>query len=127
MNSSLSLTFKAAMLTCFVIAGGQAAHTQGKAQAKKVGYATVQPIIQAKCMSCHNDARHPEAVNLSSYEKLMKSGEHGSIVMARHPEKSKLFLYVNGAKQPRMPFQMAPLSKKEIATIKAWILAGAQR
>jgi hypothetical protein len=120
-----SITLFAVGLGCFAVAMGGAVQKHGAA--RKLGYASIQPIIQAKCVSCHNDTRHPEAVNLSSYEKLLKSGEHGSIVVAGNPEKSKLLLYVDGTKQPRMPFKQAPLSKKEIAAIRAWIKAGALR
>jgi Planctomycete cytochrome C len=92
----------------------------------KHGYSGVKPIIDAKCASCHNDAQHPENVNLSSYSKLMKSGEHGPIVVPGQPGKSKLLKYVDGEKQPRMPFKQAPLSKREIETIRDWIKSGAR-
>ena len=93
----------------------------------RLGYSSIKPIIDAKCVGCHNDKRSPEKVNLSSYAKLLASGERGSIVSAGHPEKSKFLLYVNGAKKPRMPFNQPPLSNKEIEAIQAWIAAGAQK
>ena len=118
----------AVSLVFLVCAAGLWAKTPSKkSHSKAPSYATVQPIIQSKCAGCHNDTQHPEDVNLSSYEKLMKSGEHGSIVIPGHPEKSHLVLYINGQKQPRMPFKQPPLSNKDISLISAWIKAGAHK
>lgn len=101
------------------------AKSSRKTHALVHSYAAVEIIMKADCVSCHNDARHPEAVNLSTYKKLMKSGEHGPIVIPGHPEKSNLLLYINGQKQPRMPFGRPPLSKHDISLISDWIRAGA--
>jgi cytochrome c len=96
---------------------------QGKA---KISYSSVEPLIKAACTSCHNAGNHPEKVDLSSFKALMSSGEHGSIVIAGHPEKSKLILYVDGSKQPRMPFKKSPLTSAQIGSLKSWIKAGAK-
>jgi len=93
---------------------------------KGMPYSKIAPLIKAQCAGCHNAARHPEKVDLSSYQALMKSGEHGPIVIAGHPEKSKLIMYVDGSKQPRMPFRGAPMSKADIALLKKWIAAGSK-
>jgi len=121
-----SIVSAAAMCCCVAIAIGQSPAGKRKAPSKRVSFATVQPIFQAKCVSCHNDARHPGDVNLSSYLKLLESGPKGGLLVAGQPDKSKLLLYVDGTKQPRMPFRQAPLSKKEIAAIRVWIAAGAR-
>lgn len=123
-RSTLSVLFKAAVLGCFTVAVGLSA---GRSGAPKVGFSSIQPIIKAKCVGCHNGTRHPEKVDLSSYDSLMKSGEKGPIVVPGKPLKSSLLLYVDGTKQPRMPFRQAPLSKREIGAFKAWIAAGAHK
>jgi hypothetical protein len=89
-------------------------------------FSDIKPILDAKCIKCHNETRHAEGVNLSTYEALLKGGEHGSIVTPGHPEKSDLFLYVDGTKKPVMPLRSAPLEKKEIDAIKDWIKSGAK-
>lgn len=98
----------------------------GRAPRAKVPFSTVAPLIKAKCSGCHNAASHPEGVDLSSYAALMKSGKHGSIVVPGHPEKSKIIMYVDGEKQPRMPFKKQPLSAAEIKQLKSWVAAGAK-
>jgi hypothetical protein len=117
-------------LTCFfpfALLGFSSAQQTHAGKGAPMPYAKVAPLIKAQCTSCHNAARHPEKVDLSSFQALMKSGEHGPIVVAGHPEKSKLILYVDGSKQPRMPMGKAPLSKADIAMLKKWIASGAAK
>ena len=121
-------------LTALALLGLAAGQSQAKTAPAKPGaakkampYSTIAPLIDSKCKSCHNAKKHPEAIDLSSYGALMKSGEHGPIVIAGHPEKSKLIMYVDGTKQPRMPYKTAPLKDKEITLLKQWISAGAKK
>jgi hypothetical protein len=113
-------------LALLSVSGAQPAHIMLTAKVKPIPYAKISPLIKAQCVSCHNAKNHPEKVDLSSYHSLMKSGEHGPIVVAGHPEKSKLIMYVDGQKQPRMPMNKPPLSPAQIAELKAWIAAGAK-
>jgi predicted CXXCH cytochrome family protein len=41
--------------------------------------ATIQPILQAKCYSCHNEHKLKGGLDMSSIEKLLKGGEDGPI------------------------------------------------
>ena len=129
MAISARLKVTSACLALCVLIGYSAAHQKSAvatAATGRVPYSTVAPLIKANCESCHNAAVHPEKVDLSSYQALMHSGEHGPIVIAGHPEKSKLIMYVSGIKQPRMPFHKAPLSNSDISLLKHWIAAGAK-
>ena len=112
------------MAVCFVFSSELSARPS-KGQAASQTYRATQAILNARCVSCHNDARHPEAVNLSSYKKMLSSGEHGRMVVPGHPEKSKLVLYINGQKQPRMPYHQPPLDAHDINVISTWVRAGA--
>jgi uncharacterized membrane protein len=87
-----------------------------------VPYSTVAPLIKAQCAGCHNDKRHPENVDLSSYAALIKS----NVAVAGHPEKSRLIAYVDGTKKPRMPMGKMPLTAAQITLLKKWISAGAK-
>ncbi len=125
MTSTLSLKILTVCAVTCAVVGITSAH-QGQMTMHKLTYAKVAPLIKAECMSCHNAARHPEKVDLSSYQALMQSGEHGPIVIAGQPGKSKLIMYIDGEKQPRMPFKKKPLSAAQIALLKKWISAGAK-
>ena len=92
----------------------------------RIGFKTVKPILDAKCVSCHNAQRTFAQLNLTSYETLMKGGQHGSPVVPKNPSKSRLYRMITGTLQPRMPKGKPPLSAGEINKIKAWIAAGAK-
>lgn len=94
------------------------------ASAPKVKYAQVKSLLDAKCVKCHNDKRAAEGVNLSSLDAIKKSNAKGTLIVAGKPADSKLITYVDGTKQPRMPFKAAPLSAKEIALLKSWVKSG---
>ena len=117
---------RAIVFGCIVAASAALSGYSGPSKAAPMRYSKVAPLIAAKCVQCHNDKNHPENVNLTSYATLMKSGEHGPIVIAGHPEKSKLIMYVDGEKAPRMPMNKKPLAQSEIDLLKGWIKAGAK-
>jgi hypothetical protein len=106
-------------LLCLAGAGPSKPH-------KRLPYSKISPLINSKCEPCHNAKQHPEGINLSSYSELMTGGEHGPIVVAGDPKSSKLIQYVDGEKQPRMPFKKPPLTASEIALLKKWVAAGAK-
>lgn len=89
---------------------------------KPLRFAAIKPLLDAKCLKCHNDKSATEGVNVSSYAALMKS----SVAVPGHPEKSKLILYVDGTRQPRMPFKAKPLTPSEIVLLKDWVKQGAK-
>jgi cytochrome c len=89
-------------------------------------YASVAPVFNAHCISCHNADHHPKMVDLSSYDAVMKSGKHGPIVIAGDVADSKLIKSVDGEKTPTMPIGKPPLSDADIALLKQWIAAGAK-
>lgn len=112
-------------LGCVAFAAG----ISGSASAKpspSPSYTAVQSLLDNHCAMCHNDSRHAAGVDLASYTKLMKGGKHGPTVVPGHPEKSSLILFVNGARQPRMPLRQPPLSQKQIGLLTAWVKAGAK-
>jgi mono/diheme cytochrome c family protein len=120
-------TIACVALPLVVLSVGVAHHGQAKHKASKaVPFAKVAPLFKSQCESCHNAARHAGDVDLSSYKAVLKGGEHGAIVVAGHPETSKLISYVDGSKQPRMPFGKPPLSKAQIDILKKWVATGAK-
>ncbi|HEY3779525.1 MAG TPA: c-type cytochrome domain-containing protein [Fimbriimonadaceae bacterium] len=112
------------LISSFAFNFGQAAAVPA---APKVKFDAVKKVLDAKCISCHNDKRHPGGVDLSSFDSVMKGGQHGVIVIAGKPDKSDLVQYVNGKKTPRMPMRQAALSDKDIATISDWVKGGAKK
>ncbi|MCC6289737.1 MAG: hypothetical protein IT249_17815 [Chitinophagaceae bacterium] len=88
----------------------------------------IQPILDKKCISCHNLKKQNGELDLSSKEGLTKGGKSGAAIVAADLEKSELFhrvtLPVSSSKF--MPADNRPaLMPVEISLIKWWINAGA--
>lgn len=80
------------------------------------------------CTVCHGGSEPRDGLSLESYEKLMKGGKDGHVLVAGNPAKSKLILRLKGLKEPRMPLGGPPwVSDEEIVGIEKWISAGAQK
>ncbi len=77
--------------------------------------ASVQPILQQHCLSCHNSSSPTAGVSFSTYQSTMN-------VVGATPEASLLYTEVESGSMPR---NSAPLSPEEIQTIKKWIEDGA--
>jgi WD40 repeat protein len=85
----------------------------------------IAPILQKNCVACHSSSTKMGDLVMDSYDALMKGGIHGSPIVPHNPRGSRLALMLEGKVEPRMPFGADPLSAADIATIEAWIDAGA--
>jgi hypothetical protein len=85
----------------------------------------VAPLLQQRCVPCHNPEKTRGSLDVTSRESLLKGGENGPAVLPGDAAKSLLVKMISGAK-PRMPRQAAPLSPEEVATLRRWIDDGAQ-
>lgn len=85
----------------------------------------VLPILISNCAmsSCHDDASHQDGVILTSYEKVMSTGD----VRPGRPGDSDLYeVLVETDPDKRMPRPPRnPLSQQQIQLIYQWILQGA--
>ncbi len=90
----------------------------------KVDFARdVQPILRARCESCHKGKSPAGGLDVSSYELIAKSGT----VIAFKSAESRLMVRIRtNIGSGRMPLGFAPLSDKDAATVAAWIDAGAK-
>ena len=85
----------------------------------------VLPILISNCAmsSCHDDASHQDGVILTSYEKVMSTGD----VRSGRPESSDLYnVLIENDPNKRMPRPpQNPLSPLQIQIIYKWIQQGA--
>ncbi|MDB5904630.1 MAG: hypothetical protein JWM26_3508 [Betaproteobacteria bacterium] len=89
-------------------------------------YAEVAPIFNSRCTLCHSGAAAPNGVQLDSYERVIKGGKNGPVVIPGTPGASELVKRIRGERLPRMPLTGPPyLGDAEIALVEAWIQAGA--
>ena len=83
----------------------------------------VMPILQAKCLSCHNSTESKGDFALDTRDGLYESG----FLVKGKPAESHLVDVItpDGSGMAKMPKGKEALSKQELAVIEKWILAGA--
>lgn len=89
----------------------------------------VRPILSSRCFKCHGPAEQEADLRLDHSDAAtaeLPSGE--TAIVAGSPESSALLARVMATDEQRMPpaDEGAGLSGSEIATLHAWIAAGAQ-
>ncbi|MEZ4683669.1 MAG: c-type cytochrome domain-containing protein [Caldilineaceae bacterium] len=82
----------------------------------------VLPIFQDRCAECHGDNDPEEGLVLTSYKDVMLGSIYGAVVKPGDPDGSYLVEMVSTG---QMPKKGADLTQSQIATIVAWINAGA--
>lgn len=93
--------------------------------------ADVQPILQARCVDCHEPGEpgyEASELRLASYADLMKGTRFGPVVVPGDSLNSALIILVEGRADPSitMPHGEArPPTSVEIETLKAWVDQGA--
>jgi hypothetical protein len=85
----------------------------------------VAPVLEARCLRCHGDITSKGDLNLTTAADVLKGGHSGPAVVPDHPDESLLLDKIAGD-PPEMPLKEKPLSRQEVAGIRAWIEAGAR-
>ncbi|MGB6151943.1 MAG: c-type cytochrome domain-containing protein [Pricia sp.] len=88
----------------------------------------VYRILDDKCVACHNTNKQKGELLMTSYDQLLKGGEHGPILVAGNPEESEMIKRVHlpmDDKEHMPPEGKTPLEESEIAILEEWIRLGA--
>ncbi len=89
----------------------------------------VYPIIQIRCLSCHQPGGagyEASGLDLRTYESLMKGTKFGPVVVPGNVLESNLNVMVEGRAAIRMPHNKKPLSKCERMIFRSWVQQGAR-
>jgi uncharacterized membrane protein len=86
----------------------------------------IQPVLDKKCASCHNESKMKGGLLLTTQEGLLKGGENGAVLEKGSPQNSELFKRVclDPASKKFMPPRGAHMSYTEIALLNYWITSG---
>jgi hypothetical protein len=124
MNRSVSQWLKALCLLAFVWGSFSVLpFRQSNAQPTDE---QVFALLQQKCQQCHGAAVQMSNLDLRTREAMLKGGASGPAIVPGNAEASLLYRRVAGLEQPAMPMApQPPLTKSEIALLKAWIDGGA--
>ena len=87
----------------------------------------VKPILETKCVMCHNSDALPGRMNLSSREAAVKSGALGGFIVPGQPEKSALVTKIGttAAHTTAMPPVGQRITADELKVLRRWIQQGA--
>lgn len=88
----------------------------------------IQPILNEKCLNCHNANRAKNDLILSDYEGIMKGGKNRDAVVAGKADESLVYTYAllpmdDSLHMP--PKEKLQLDREEIKLIGWWINTGA--
>jgi mono/diheme cytochrome c family protein len=87
----------------------------------------VKPILAKNCFKCHGPDKQQAKLRLDTAAFMRKGGKTGPAVVAGQSEESRLIDAVTGTGGAvAMPPKTDPLSKKDIAILRAWIDGGAK-
>lgn len=89
----------------------------------------IMPELVDTCGRCHNDRTKRSGFSVMSFEKLMKGGDTGVVIVNGSLEKSRLWRLINGpdGKTPVMPAgNQTGITRKWYQNVKTWIEEGAK-
>ena len=93
----------------------------------------VQPILQANCMSCHQQGGAGEQASgfsMATYDDLMKGTSGGAMIVPGDSAGSNLLVLMEGRADPSISMPHGSkdsVSKADIDTIRRWIDQGAKK
>jgi WD40 repeat protein len=87
----------------------------------------VAPIFKKYCTGCHNATDKEGELVLEQYASVLAGGENGAVIAPGKSDQSRLLLVLTGKAKPAMPPEdNEKPTPVEIATLAAWIDAGAK-
>jgi mono/diheme cytochrome c family protein len=88
----------------------------------------IDPVFEARCVSCHGASKREGGLRLDSYDRLMRGGRDGAVIASGRPDRSLLLTRVTLPANDKhfMPAEgRPPMKPEEIAWLRAWIQQGA--
>lgn len=86
----------------------------------------VQPILAARCHSCHGSKQQQSGLRLDKRQNALRGGDYGPVIVPGKSAESKMILRVaSGDGGLQMP-PTGALSNEEIGILRAWIDQGAE-
>jgi hypothetical protein len=87
----------------------------------------VWPILEARCIECHNEEKMKADLRLDSPEWIMKGAKFGPVVVPGDPDDSSFYYLTTYPEddEDRMPSDGDPLTPEQIEILRKWIEQGA--
>jgi WD40 repeat protein len=93
-------------------------------------FVDVFPILEAKCLACHNVTNKESDLVLENVAAILKGGASGPGVVAGKPDESLIYKLAARSEDPVMPptpnkAEAKPLTPREVGILRKWIEEGA--
>ncbi len=88
----------------------------------------IEPVLEQKCVQCHNSQKQKGNLRMDTAELLLKGGEHGKIIVAGNTNESEIYkrLLLPEEDEHRMPPKgKTQLTEQEVILLQWWIQTGA--
>lgn len=89
----------------------------------------IYPVLEEKCITCHNENRAYGGLNMNAFESMMEGGNSGSGIQKGKPYESLIYKRISFPQDhPKfMPPAGVPMSYDQIAIMEWWIDKGAKK
>ena len=114
MTLRLSRRLASAVLPLVCVLGAAAAEPEPSFEKQ------IAPLLQSRCLKCHNSAKARGDLDLTGRAALLKGGDAGVVVAPGQSSDSLLFVKVRDGKMP----PGRPLAGAEVELLRRWIDAG---
>ena len=87
----------------------------------------IQPVLERKCVRCHQESKTKGGLRMDSFEEIMEGGSDAEAIVPGKPDESELILRarLRPIDEGFMPDEGQALTSEELETLTAWIEAGA--
>lgn len=94
---------------------------------RQVTFTEIRPILQSKCLECHNSRYQFAQLNLENKTLAMRGGRSGPAIVPGQPQKSLLYrVLLLGHDNPvAMPPTPDRIAREQEQLLHDWILQGA--
>lgn len=128
--ASYACTMKAHLARFVLVVGSMlgVACTKSGDSSAKVDFATqIKPLLQDRCVTCHNDETYAGGLILQSKVTAFVERPSGPLIVPGDPAKSSLYvsLTLPDSERKAMPAMGHRISNAEVELIKRWIEQGA--
>jgi uncharacterized membrane protein len=86
----------------------------------------VKPVLEAKCLACHQSEAMPGRLSLESREAALRSGTLGVFILPGRPQDSRFLQNLSKAHAVAMPPVGETLTREEEVLLERWIAQGAE-
>ena len=118
------ILFVVPVASCLLVMIGGTAAAAASREAEALFEAKVRPLLVAKCQGCHGAKVAEAGLRLDTRQGLLLGSDGGAVVVPGDTAKSRLLAAVKHVDDLEMPPD-GKLSEEEIASLEAWVTAGA--